>query len=163
MLVQVTAILWRKCYKATIDTLNDRSKGQFHIALPQRNYEEFFVGVPKKDETSRGGFTLDVPIEPFSGSEPVGAETLSVRFMGEESGRGDWNIPSQRSATAYPLWRPNRGAPTEFDSDAREYLVIVRDVQSKFHARWIQDAYFDALPPDIQDILNSDNAGWRNI
>lgn len=163
MIVQVSAILWRKYNKATVDTLNDRSDGQFHIALPKRDYENFFIGVSKTNQTPRGGFNLEVPIEPFTGSDPVPAETLVVRSMGVDSKRGDWNIPSQRSNTAYPLWRPNRGTPTTFDESRSEFLLIARDVRGKFHARWIQHASFAGLPQTIQDILNSDNAGWRNI
>ncbi|MDN2717448.1 hypothetical protein [Janthinobacterium sp. SUN120] len=163
MLKRVSAILWRKCNKATFDSLNDLSAGQYDIRLTKRDYENFFLGVAMEDVTELGGYTLKVVLEPFTGPSPVERTSIKVRFMGESSGRKDWNIPSQRKGTAYPLWRPGRGASKVFKNDANEFMLLIRDANGKFHARWIHHADFSALPQDIQNILNQSEVGWENL
>lgn len=163
MLKRASAILWRKCNKATFDTLNDSSAGQYDIRLTRRDYEKFFLGVAKADETELGGYTLNVVLEPFTGPSPVALTTIKVRFMGELSGRKDWNIPSQRQGTAYPLWRPGRGVGTTFTADANEFMLIIRDVDGKFHARWIHHADFSALPDNIKTMLSENEVGWGEL
>lgn len=163
MLKRVSAILWRKCNQATFDTLNDSSKGQYHIGLSTHDYENFFFGVGRIDATEKGGFSMDVPLEPFTGPSPVEATSIKVRFMGDSSVRKDWNIPSQRMGTAYPLWRPGRGVSKVFKANANEFMLLIRDVDGKFHARWIHHADFSALPQDIQNILNRSEVGWEKL
>lgn len=162
MLIQASAILWRKCNNSTFKTLNDLFTGQYHIVLTKKNFELFFVGVPpvaKPDD----GYSLEVPLQPFTGPDSVPLTTLTLNCVGTPAKRGDWHIPQQRSTTAYPLWRPNRGAPKAFSETANEFLLIVRDVNNNFHARWIRDTYFGALPPTIKTMLKSNEAGWGPV
>jgi 5-methylcytosine-specific restriction protein B len=163
MLKRVSAILWRKCNKATFDSLNDLSDGQYDIRLTKNDYEHFFLALPPVDQTDLGGYSLYVPLEPFVGPQAVAATEIKVRFMGEKSGRKDWNIPSQRRATAYALWRQGRGVSKAFNEKAQEFMLIIRDIDGKFHARWIHDRDFTALPLAVQQVLNSKEAGWKNL
>ncbi len=108
-------LLWRKTNQATLDTLNGRSGGQYDIRLARGDeFAEFFSGLPLSELTEHGGYTLTVPISQAPQPLGVPAQSLRVRFMGPQSKRRDWNIPSQRPETAYPLWRPDSvGRDTE--------------------------------------------------
>lgn len=163
MLKRVNAIFWRRCNQATFDSLNGNSRGQYDIRLTRQNFEQFFAGVPHTGTTALGGYDVVVPLEPYTGSQPVAATSITIRYMGEKSARKDWNIPSQRPDSAYPLWRPGRGIGTTFNTDDREYVLIARDVDGNFHARWINDADFSALPTEVQQIMESSEVGWRSL
>ncbi len=156
----IDAILWRRANRATLDTLLGQSRGQYHITLQTHEYTQFFKGISKKAPTSLGGFDLEIPIEPFTGANPVPTEVVVIRFMGDSSTRKDWNIPSQRPETAYPLWRPERAFRSVKDAGDLEYLVIARDVESGFHARWIRTDDFAFLPDTVQKLLKTHDAGW---
>lgn len=161
----VKGVLWRRVLQATIDTLTDDSKGQFHIALTTNPLiAQFFDGLPQKNPTPHGGYELDVPIAGFDGPNPVPAQSLTVRYMGPSSKRKDWNIPSQRSATAYPLWRPGRAFPAgQPPAAGTDTIVLVRDHNDGFHARWLSAAAVDTLPEPLRSTILSDEAGvWWN-
>lgn len=158
----VAAIMWRWCNQATYDTLHGNSGGQYHIDIPDSPaLHDFFEGVVQTP-TALGGYEMTVPINPFEGERPVPAQTLPVRFLGPKSRRKDWNISSQRPDTAYPLWRPGRGVPEVYDNSWREYLVLVRDVEGAFHARWISTASFESLPQWVSQTLASKKYGARS-
>ena len=163
MLKNVDAILWRRCNQATFDSLNGNSRGQYDIRLTRGDFELFFLGVPQINSTELGGFDLEVQFQPFTGPQPVAATSVTIRFMGQNSARRDWNIPSQRPDTAYPLWRPGRGVDATFNANAHEYVLIARDIDGNFHARWIKDAAFSMLPTNVQEILNSREVAWRML
>ena len=160
--VPVAAIMWRWCNQATYDTLHGNSGGQYHIAIPDSAaIHEFFEGVPQSP-TDLNGFEMNVPLAPFEGEPPVPAQALPVRFMGPDSSRKDWNIRSQRPETAYPLWRPGRGVPETYDGSWHEYLVLARDRDHAFHARWISTAAFGRLPEWVRQTLSSKKYGARS-
>ena len=160
MLIPINAILWRKWNQATFDTLDGDSQGQYHITLRTLpELEDFFDGVDKHTPTSNRGFTITIDLQPFLGSAPVSGEQLDVRYMGPDSVRKDWNIPSQRPETAYPLWRLGRGGPTSYDEDLQEYLIIVRDINGDFHARWISDGEFHSVPQPIRSRMLANDVG----
>ncbi|WP_395770252.1 hypothetical protein [Arenimonas sp.] len=163
MLKPVNAILWRKCNQATIDTLEGVSNGQYHIALQTHDYSRFFIGVEKKNNTGLGGYELDVPIEPFSGQNPVDALTLTFKYMGQTSARKDWNIPAQRPDTAYPLWRKGRGYSSRKTVGTHDYIVIARDTDGSFHARWVRSADFIAIPEKLRTLMLASDAGWSEV
>jgi 5-methylcytosine-specific restriction protein B len=161
----VKGVLWRRVLQATIDTLTDDSKGQFHIALTTNKLiPTFFEGLPQQEPTAHGGYELEVPIAAFDGPNPVPAQSLTVRFMGPGSARKDWNIPSQRSDTAYPLWRPGRAFPAgQPPTPGTDTIILVRDQHDRFHARWLNAAAVAALPQPLRDIITKDEAGvWSN-
>jgi 5-methylcytosine-specific restriction protein B len=161
----VKGVLWRRVLKATIDTLLDNSPGQFHIALTTNALiPTFFDGLPQKNPTQHGGYDLEVPIAEFDGPDPVPEQLLTVRYMGASSKRRDWNIPSQRKNTAYPLWRPGRAFPlSQPPAPGTDTLIIVRDHDDRFHARWLDAAAVGSLPQPLRNSILSDEAGvWWN-
>ena len=159
-LIEIKAILWRRVLRATFDTLTGVSSGQYHIALTTApEIDAFFVGLPRRDPTEHGGYTVDVPIASFDGSEPVDATTLVIRYMGPESERKDWYIRAQRPDTAYPLWRAGRGVPATFRDQRRDFVLLLRDVHDQFHARWVADEHFDSLPEQLRSRMLSRQIG----
>jgi 5-methylcytosine-specific restriction enzyme B len=162
----LAAILWRKVQNATVSTLIDQSPGQYDIRLGNSDQiAEFFANVPHRDETSLGGFTLDVPIDAYDGPDPVGLQNLRVRFMGTESQRQDWNIPSQRVGTAYPLWRVGRGLPTGTTTAPApaHYIILARDIEDKFHARWLTAQDVELLPEILKNKVKANALGVFNV
>jgi 5-methylcytosine-specific restriction enzyme B len=125
----------------------------------------FFRGVPQRAQTALGGFTLDVHVEAFEGANPVPAQKLIVRYMGGKSVRRDWNIPSQRPATAYPLWREGRGLPrhTRRPPSPPHYVILARDTDDKFHARWLTSEGFARLPPEVKKMAQQEEVGVYSI
>lgn len=161
MLVPLKAVLWRRVKQATLDTLLDQSSGQYHITLARpEGIDEFFAGLRQEDPTPLGGYTLRVPIAPMHGPNPVGEEELEVRYMGPRSSRGDWNIPSQRSNTAYPLWRPGRAFPRSKPPALNEdTLILARDTAGGFHARWIKADKLPAVPDPLRTLIERQEVG----
>jgi hypothetical protein len=160
MKVAVKALLWRICNQATFDSLHGQSRGQYDIRLTtNRKVGDFFSGLPQDEATALGGYTLHVPIAAFDGPDPVGAATLDVRYMGANSERKDWNIPSQRPETAYPLWRAGRGVPDAFESAAKDYVLLVRDVNDHFHARWLRGTNLASLPANVREAILAEPVG----
>lgn len=161
----LTSIFWRQVNKATVDTLIGESPGQYHIAIPHREaLVAFFDGLERTDPTARGGFTLKVPLAAYDGPNAVAAQFLDVRFMGPQSARADWNIPSQRPETAYPLWRVGRAFNTpktaaDYDSLYKHHIVLCRDARNNFHARWLTPADLDGLPNAIRVAVMENETG----
>jgi hypothetical protein len=164
MKIHASAILWRRCEKATVDTLHGISKGQYHIELNRDpGLEEFFKGLQRINPNADGGYDIVVPIEPFDGEPPVSAKELTIKYLGEGKVRKSWYIRSQRPDTAYELWRPGRGVPDTFVDGAREFILLIRDQDGHFHARWIHDDDFDKLPTIVKEALISAKVGWREL
>jgi 5-methylcytosine-specific restriction enzyme B len=157
-------VLWRLVEDATLDTLNDRSRGQYDIRLTRDEaFERFFADLPRTGVTALGGFTISVSIEAAPGPPPVEPQTLRVRYMGPRSRRRDWYIPSQRSSTAYPLWRPGvvfDPAQTRPDTD---YVVLVRDQADRFHARWLKGSDVGSLPVALRGHMRNTHVGVAEI
>jgi 5-methylcytosine-specific restriction protein B len=157
-LVKVVAVMWRTINRASVDTLAGRSNGQYDIRLGTAEWlHNFFAGLTQEAEGDKGGFVVHVPLEALSGENPVEAQALSVKFMGADSVRKDWNIPAQRPTTAYALWRMGRGLPTNhvFAATDQNWIVIARDDDNRFHARWINSERFAALPLDLQQSISA--------
>jgi hypothetical protein len=164
VLKPISAVLWRRCNQATFDTLNGNSSGQYDIRLAKGlDFREFFRGISPVNHTNLGGYTLEIPIQAFDGEPPVTGTELIVRFIGEKSERKDWYIPSQRPATAYELWRPGRGVGAQFNVERPEYLVLIRDYDDAFHARWISSDSISKLPIEMQQLLSSNECGVRTF
>lgn len=160
---RVAAVLWRRANKASLDSLLGISVGQYDVRLgADPRIEEFFTGLPRRSATSLGGYTLDVSVEPYDGANPIATQTLGVRYMGERSQRKDWYIRAQRPDSAYPLWRPGR-AFTSRGAVKDDYLMLVRDDDGHFHARWIREADVGRLPPSIAAEMRSEEVGVHFI
>jgi hypothetical protein len=163
-------ILWRLVLKATIDTLAGRSRGQYDIRLARpAGIEEFFAGLPRRD-TNLGGYTVDVPIAAATRPIAVPATSLSVAYLGPESRRRDWRIPSQRPTTAYPLWRKGTGL-LDSTKSKEDFVVLIRDPDGEFHARWLRRDAVSLLPPSLAARMSVGTAGvealnaptWRAV
>lgn len=163
MQIPLRSILWRKLNRASLDSLLGVSTGQYHIALPDRQYVGFFAGLPQFDQTARGGFAITVLIQPFTGPSPVPATQVTVSYLGDDSARRDWNIRSQRPDTAYPLWRQGRGFVNRSAVGDRDFIIIARDINDAFHARWIRTANFPNVPDRVRNLMSQDDAGWSNL
>ena len=157
----ISGIVWRNLNKATFDTLNNRSPGQYDIRLGSADYSAFFDGLPRENATNIGGFSLTVPLTSFPTADTGASTPLVVRYMGNDSSRRDWNIPSQRSATAYSLWRPDRRLP-DAPSD-KSFLVLLKTYSGKYYGRLILARELDYLPEDLKDLLLSNERGCRML
>jgi hypothetical protein len=155
-------LLWRKVLMATIDTLRGRSRGQYDIRLARPDgIEDFFRGLPRVD-TDLGGYNVQVPIAAAIAPAPVPATSLTVAYIGPESERKDWRIPSQRPETAYPLWRLGVGLRDDTEPGT-DFIVIVRDAADVFHARWLRGEQLSLLPDGLAVAMRASNAGVASI
>lgn len=160
---ELDAFLWRNCNKATLDTLLDVSKGQYDIRLTKRNFDNFFRDLSPRYPTQLGGYSLIVPLQPFTGDNPIGLSEIVVRHLGPRSERKDWNISSQRKEAAYELWREGRGFVSRKSVGEKDFIVIARDIDNGFHGRWIRSADFDALPAAMKNRMSTSEAGWATL
>ena len=161
-LVRVRAVFWRHILEASHKTLHGEYTGQYHITIPVTASEDLliFLGeLPQYDHTDNDGFTIDIPIERFDGTPPVEPQNLKVRYMGTKSARKDWNFPAQ-STDPYPLWAPHRGVPDAYDPDGREYIILIKDDSSRFHARWLHGT-LDLPEPLSQRLHTSESGVWE--
>ena len=160
-LIRVTGVFWRGINHASHRTLHNDYEGQYHITVPKvvdKRLRKFLGELPQRDHTATGGFTVDIPIERFYGEQPVEPRNLTIRYMGATSQRGDWNFPAQ-ATDPYPLWAPGRGVSNEFDAQAREYIMLIRDENGRFHARWQRGV--DDLPSPLRvQIISRDSGVW---
>jgi hypothetical protein len=145
-------LLWRRVLQATIDTLRGESRGQYDIRLARPDgIDEFFEGLPR-EATELGGYTLQVPLEPVASPIAVPALSIEVAYIGPQSARDDWRVPSQRPDTAYPLWRDGVGI-VDSTQPGEDFVVLVRDPEGRFHARWLRQADVASLPSRISELL----------
>ena len=153
-------ILWRRANQATLDTLRGRSRGQYDIRLTRSpDFERFFSGLRRIERTELGGFTQRVPIEPvITESAEIPEQELRVRYMGPASQRRDWYIRAQRPSTAYPLWRPGTGPSDATDADT-DYVLLIRDSEDQFHARWLRGGEIDQVPASLRQAFQASEVG----
>jgi len=156
-------ILWRRVLSATIDTLRGVSRGQYDIRLGRpEGVESFFAGLPRLHQTSLGGYDLAVPVAAADRPIPVQASTIMVAYIGADSARADWRIPSQRPDTAYPLWREGAGLSAN-TLPGTDFIVLVRNLDGAFHARWLRAGDVGALPHSVTAPMRSGNAGVTRV
>ena len=160
--MRVRAVFWRKILEASHKTLHGIYTGQYHITVPGTVNHQLlgFLGdLPQYEQGENGGFSVNIPIERFDGTPPVEPQDLEVRYMGPFSQRKDWNFPGQ-STDPYPLWAPRRGVPDEYDPDGREYIMLIKDENGGFHARW-QQGTSDLPDPLRQRVGDNENGVWE--
>lgn len=169
---QIDAILWRQYLAATSHAVWKVSTSQYYFELPDRRYQDFFGGNCRSftDKDANEAFTIR--LEALDGAEPVAEhEVTFTKKRASASRDGKWTADSIRdgkTVRAYDLWREKRGPLKRYehlDPDEKEknYIVVARDIDGRFHGRWIRGADFDALPISIQKILMSGTAGWRKL
>jgi hypothetical protein len=156
----VPRLLWRKVEKATLDSLNGISGGQYHIALARPpGIEDFFSGLPQLPKKFKG-YSVQVPLEAAPGPPSVPAQALTVYFNGWDASRREWRIPSQRPASAYPLWRPGVG-PQPGTPLGDDMVVLLRDENDLFHARWLYLSERGQLPAILRGAIGAAETGVR--
>lgn len=161
-LVRVRAVLWRRVLEASHKALHGIYSGQYHITVPVTSGDDLlrFLGdLPQYDPTDNGGFTMDIPIEGFEGDPPVDSQNMKIRYMGSKSARKDWNFPAQSTDT-YPLWAPKRGVPDVYDPNGEEYIMLIKDENGGFHARW-QHGTEDLPEPIRSHVRGSESGVWE--
>lgn len=157
----VYAILWRNFNQATFDTLAGKSKGQYDIRLGSKSdYSLFFKDEKKENITGLGGFDINIEVQAFGNqgdSDYVDIAPLCIRYMGNSSARKDWNIPSQRPATAYPLWvEPGRFPASK---DEKSYVLLIRTTDNEYYGRILLEREVPNLPAVIQTEILKSEAG----
>ncbi|MCM1541760.1 MAG: AAA family ATPase [Blautia sp.] len=155
----VYAILWRNINQATFDTLSGISKGQYDIRLGSKaDYSSFFKDEKRDNITTLNGFDIMINIQPYGNegdSDFVDVSQLCVRYMGDGSARKDWNIPSQRPATAYPLWIEAGRFPSA--KDEKSYVMLIRTTDDLYYGRILLGTEVPNLPPVLRtEILKSE-------
>jgi hypothetical protein len=163
MLKAVNAFLWRRCNKATIDSLVGDSRGQYHITLKTGEFDSFFRGINSQKPTDLGGYDYIVRLESFTGTVAVERHDITIRYMGAKSARKDWNIPSQRPESAYELWRVKRAFFSRSDVGDKDFIIIARDINNGFHGRWIRSVDYDDLPDEMKQVMNRSDVGWQEL
>lgn len=152
----VHSILWRNYNQATIDTLTGKSAGQYDIRLGAKaGFKDFFAGLKQENPTELGGYDINIKMEEvkdFSSNVICEEKELTVRFMGENSKRKDWNIPSQRPETAYPIWLQDGRFPGKTDEGS--YVLIIRTTSGKFHGRILLSDEIDSLPELVKSEID---------
>ncbi len=168
---KVDAILWRKYLAATSHAIWEVSNSQYYFELPVGNFHEFFKGNCENYVDSEGNDSFAISLEPFDGELKLGPHKVTfVRKRPGSAREGKWTVDSIRDgkAKAYGLWRRERGPISRYESlpdteKEKNYIVIARDIDGRFHGRWIRGTDFDALPVAVQNTLSSALAGWRTL
>ena len=151
---KVFSILWRNYNKATYNTLTGVSKGQYDIRLgASGKLLTLFGGLPTSNQTENGGYDISLPLEGyhFQGT-PVADQNITVRYMGPDSVRKDWNISSQRPGTAYPMWIDPARMPGNVDTGS--YVILIRTIDDKFYARVLLSAELPNTPAAFQKAVS---------
>jgi hypothetical protein len=163
---RIDAILWRSYMTSTSDALWGVRSNQYYIDLPASDYETFFDGRAEQSVDQENNSTFTIRLEPFDGEPAVAQYQIEFEKKREGIARaGSWNINGQHSDTAYPLWKSGRGPSKRFqemepDEKKRNFIVIARDLEGKFHGRWVRAEDFDELPNCIKTLLEQKSAGW---
>lgn len=159
-LVRLHSVLWRKINDSSYQTLDGTFNGQYEIRLgSQDEISDFLADLPEEQPTPSGGFTKRIPLSAFDGDPSVGSFTLDIAKRGPNSKRGDWNIVRQQTKP-YPLWQLSRlGNPGKASVVDKCYLIICKDIEGHYHARWLDASDVANLPGDLRSELSSRDVG----
>jgi 5-methylcytosine-specific restriction enzyme B len=150
---KVKSVLWRKLNQATLDTLRGKSSGQYHVTLGATlNLDGFLNAFIPRNPTEKKGYEYKVALEPYNDLIPansIGSSDLTIKYMGEESARADWNIPAQRPSTAYPMWNVQRRVPPT-GTLSSSFLCIIRTQDDKYYGRLILEDEINNVPLSLR-------------
>lgn len=165
--IPVSAVVWKKATETNFKALNGELRGEFDFRLGRdARITEFFSSLPKQAPTELGGFDQLVPVEPFTGPNPVPDRTIKLHNMGPSAGRSNDNyFASQQPSRTYDLWRKGRSFQdgdtySEVEGDR---VVVVRDINGGFHARWLRRDDITSLPQPIRDAVEKEERGVLEI
>lgn len=166
---QIDALLWRSYLTSTSDALWGERTNQYYVDLPRADYENFFGSDSAKGVDKDGNEIYTITLDSFEGTPSAGKYDLTFKKLRDGTERaGSWNMNGQFTDRAYDLWQHKRGplqpfAKMDTEERKRNYMVIVRDLDKKFHGRWIQASDFSLLPVRLQHILAAATAGWKKL
>lgn len=165
--IPVSAVLWKKATETNFKALNGEHRGEFDFRLgTDPRFREFFASLPQESPTPLGGYNHSVPIEPFTGPDPVPARTVVLRYMGPSAARAnDTYFASQQPSTTYDLWRKGRSFPdgAVYSDVEGDRVLVVRDANGGFHARWLRRDDIASLPQPIRDAIENEERGVLEI
>jgi hypothetical protein len=166
---RIEAILWRSYLNATSTAIWGQSTSQYYFELPPSDYENFLSNQAVESKDSKGNDLFALPLAPFEGTPSLPETTVNFRKLRPGVERANyWYVDRIYNDQAYPLWSKNRGPTQPFDAlpneeRSKNFIVIVRDEEKMFHARWIRGADFHSLPSQIRELLASKGAGWSQL
>lgn len=165
--IPVSAVLWKKATETNFKALNGEHRGEFDFRLGKDpRFRQFFSSLPQESPTALGGYHHSVPIEPFTGPNPVPARTVVLRYMGTAAARtDDTYFASQQPSTTYDLWRKGRSFPdgAVYGDVEGDRVFVVRDANGGFHARWLRRDDIASLPQPIRDAIENEERGVLEI
>lgn len=165
--IPVSAVLWKKATETNFKALNGEHRGEFDFRLgTDPRFREFFSSLPLESPTALGGYNHSVPIEPFTGPDPVPPRTIVLRYMGPSAARAnDTYFASQQPSTTYDLWRKGRSFPAGavYGDVEGDRVLVVRDVNGGFHARWLRRDDIASLPQPIRPAIENEERGVLEI
>ena len=165
--VPVAAVLWKRLTETNFKALDGQLRGEYDLRLgTDPRFRDFFGSLPQQKPTARGGYQYEIPIEPFTGPNPVPRRTIVLRYMGPAASRAnDTYFASQQPTTAYELWRKGRAFPagTGYAAVSNDRVVVIRDVRGGFHARWLRASDLPALPSAILQAFTNEEFGVLEI
>jgi 5-methylcytosine-specific restriction protein B len=163
----VSAVLWKKATETNFKALNGELRGEFDFRLgTDPSFREFFSSLAQESPTALGGYNHSVPIEPFTGPNSVPARTIVLRYMGPSAARAnDTYFASQQPSATYDLWRKGRSFPdgAVYGDVEGDRVLVVRDGNGGFHARWLRRDDIAALPQPIRDAIQNEERGVLEI
>ncbi len=161
-LVRLQSVLWRKINDSSYQALDGSFRGQYEIRLNKTADEgisDFLRDVPEQP-TDTGGVTKRVPLSAFEGDPNVGPFTLDITKRGPDSERRDWNIVRQQPGRGYPLWQLSRlGNPSKDSVVDKCYVIIGKDTDGHYHARWLNADDVASLPSELRNALLTSDVG----
>jgi hypothetical protein len=166
---KIEAVLWREYATSTSDCLWGERNNQYYIELREGDYEKFFGNKAQRSTDAEGNEAFVITLAPFDGMPPVEKTEITFTRLRDGLARaGKWRINAQHLDQAYPLWQRDRGPLEKFmvmdaEDKRRTFLLITRDVDQCFHARWIRSEDFEKLPSRIKELLRDKSAGWSEL
>lgn len=168
MRVPVTDVLFKRVTRSNARALARLERGEYDFRLGSKeSLRDFFssISVTAGSETTRGGWDKTVEFEPFSGARPVPERSARLHYMGPSGARSNDLYFAAQATGAYDLWRPGRAFPTSTapESLVGDALIIARDVNNRYHARWIRAKDFPALPSGLRTAFDTDGTGVWSV
>lgn len=167
MRVAVRSILFRQLTKSNADAFLGNNRGEYDLRygrLPA--ITAFTADIPEEKPTKLGGWTKTLPIEAFTGPNPVPAATLPLRYMGPSGARSQDTYIASQTSKPYPLWAPSRVRPGKKSAADLEgdVALVLQDASGAFHARWVKKEHLAQLPEALrQAIAEQKGAGVFDV
>ncbi|MGQ0464779.1 MAG: AAA family ATPase [Sporichthyaceae bacterium] len=162
MKVPVHSVLFRRLTNSNAEAFLGGNRGEYDLRygrLPE--IADFAEQFAEESPTALGGWTKNLPIEPFAGANPVPATTLRLRFMGPGGARANDTYIASQSSDPYPLWAPKRARPGAAVAEdlVGDVALVVRDGEGRLHARWVRREDVPNLPDGLRQAIVGQEKG----